>query len=61
MKKNLVSLSLNYAKIVLAIIGIVILIFLIQFPSITIDTDPENMLNHDETGAARSRSNEGNI
>ena len=41
MKKNLVSLSLNYAKIVLAIIGIVILIFLIQFPSITIDTDPE--------------------
>ncbi len=48
MKKNLISLSLNYPKTVLAIIGIVTLIFLIQFPSITIDTDPENMLNHDE-------------
>ena len=44
MLKKLIALSLDYPKTVIMITLVITLLFMIQFPKITIDTDPENML-----------------
>jgi predicted RND superfamily exporter protein len=48
MKKYLVYFSLDHPKLVIAITGALTVLLLFQFPKVRIDTDPENMLNHDE-------------
>lgn len=41
---NLTEFSVNHPWLIIAIVGMVTLGFAIQFPKITIDTDPKNML-----------------
>ncbi len=45
--KKIVTFSINHPKIVSIIVLVLSAIFLAQFPKITIDTDPENMLSID--------------
>ena len=44
MFKKLIALALDYPRTVILVTMIITLVFMIQFPKITIDTDPENML-----------------
>ncbi|MGD2080001.1 MAG: MMPL family transporter [Nitrospirota bacterium] len=44
----LVKLSVERPKTILFLIGVLTVIFAVQFPKIVIDTDPENMLREDE-------------
>ena len=46
--KRLTELYINYPKITIWISVLITLVFLSQFPKITIDTDPENMLSEKE-------------
>jgi hypothetical protein len=46
--KSLTELSINYPKTTIWISVVITLLFLSQFPGITIDTDPENMLSEKE-------------
>jgi uncharacterized protein len=43
-KRSLVQFSVNHPKLVVAIAGVITLLFLTQFPKIQIDTNPKNML-----------------
>ena len=48
MKRKIFNFSVEHPKTVITIISIITVIFLIQFPKIQIDTDPENMLSPEE-------------
>ena len=52
---KIVEKSLKRPKTVLAIYAVITLLFLIQFPKIGIDTDPENMLYEDEPARVAHR------
>ncbi len=52
---NIVEKSLNHPKAVVIIYALITVLFLTQFPKITIDTDPENMLYHDEPSRVAHR------
>ncbi len=48
MKRKIFNFSVEHPKAVMTLVGIITVLFLIQFPKINIDTDPENMLSHEE-------------
>ena len=52
---KIVEKSLSRPKTVLIIYAVITVLFLIQFPKITIDTDPENMLYADEPARVAHR------
>ncbi len=52
---SIVEKSLNHPKVVIIIYALITVIFLTQFPKITIDTDPENMLYNDEPARVAHR------
>lgn len=48
MFKKIITFSVDRPKIIMAIFILIVVASLTQFPKITIDTDPENMLSEDE-------------
>jgi len=47
-KHHFFTFSMEHPKLVIAVMGLITLLFLIQIPKINIDTDPENMLSENE-------------
>ncbi len=47
MFKKLVQFAVNHPKIIVSITGILVVLAIVQFPRIKVDTDPENMLPED--------------
>lgn len=56
---KIVEKSLDHPKKVLILYALISLVFLLQFPKITIDTDPENMLYADEPARVAHREFKG--
>lgn len=48
MKHYMLKFSMDYPRLVIALVAIITAAFLLQFPKIHIDTDPENMLSENE-------------
>ena len=46
--RKLTTFSIDHPKVVIFLSVIITLVFALQFPEITIDTDPENMLEPDQ-------------